>query len=347
MYVLFCYRNGGNDSTLTMSMNNLSFATLNVPDCKPSDGEEEIDKKSFIQWKELLEASMSLVGVSDEWIQIQIFKIKAGPKLLDVLNGTSTDTNDPDPKTEPYSNVMSRLHKYFGSRDYTLMQRQKLRSMFQEPNEPDMKYVKRVVAAAKLCDFEEDQLLENVCHIIQCHALNLKIREIGRKILRKGGSLINLLDKVRAQEVEKINEEIYSKNHQNVQKVDVAAVSFHHEQDRDQRFSKFHNKSNNHGQSSRGRGGFVRRGSSRFGNSRNSCWRCTSHYHSAMECHAMQKICHKCNKKGHIERACRNDTAMKRKNDDRDEATSAKVRKISTTPKDEMYENEKDDVVSD
>lgn len=344
-----------NDSSLMSSMNNLSFASLNVSECKPVDGEEEIDKKSFVQWKELLEASMQLVEVTDEDTQMRIFKIKAGTKLLDVLYGTTTSSKDPNPDSEPYSNAMSRLQNYFGSRDYLLMQRQKLRSMYQEPAEADMKYVKRIIAAAKLCDFEDEQLLENVCHIIQSHATNSKIREIGRKVLRKGGTLVILLDKIRVQEVERINEEIYLKNHQ-VRQVEVAAVSYGQTvKEYGKPSNRFMNATDQRTpgtwQSFRGRGGFSRQGTMRNTNrTRGACWRCTSRYHSATECFAMQKVCHNCNKKGHLERACQLPVLAKdnsrSKNQEIDDEVPSKVRKIAVVTKNEFC-NDPENAVSE
>ncbi|XP_058820918.1 uncharacterized protein LOC131683118 isoform X2 [Topomyia yanbarensis] len=214
------------NSLLLTSMNNLSFASLNVPECKPNDGEEEIDRKSFEQWKDLLDASMQLGGVTDESVKISIFRIKAGPKLLDILEGTTGSEGLQSADTEPYSNAISRLKNFYGSRDYCLMQRQKLRSMAQGSGESDLKYVKRIVAAAKLCDYSDEVMVENVSDVIQSHAINPIVREIGRKLMRKGGSLADLLGKIRACEISKLNEDIFAKNHQQSNQVEIAAVSF-------------------------------------------------------------------------------------------------------------------------
>lgn len=274
-----------NESSLQASMNNLSLATLNVPDCKPIPGEEEIDKKSFEQWKDLLEASMQLVGVTEENIKISIFRIKAGPKLLDILNGTVTVEGIPNQDTNPYSNAISRLDNYFGSRDYTLMQRQKLRTLTQNSAESDTKYVKRVIAAAKLCDFSGEQLCENVVLTLQSHAVNLKIREICRKVLRKGESLAYLLDKVRAIEIEKDNEELYAKNHQQIKQVAAISVnrgtmnmsSQHRVRGTMNRMSNSQQHSYGNRQNFRGRGGYLRSGPKRYTTvSRNPVWRVSS-----------------------------------------------------------------------
>lgn len=213
------------ESSFRMSMNNLSFASLNIPECKPVEGDDDIDRRSFEQWREMLETSMQLVGVTDEYTKVRLFKIKAGSKLLSILENTSSPAEAPSPESYPYSNAVTRLQNFFGSRDYRLMQRQKLRSMTQNVGESDVKYVKRVVAVAKLCDFNDEQLMENVAYVIQSHAPNPKIREISRKILRKGGSIATLLEKIQAYELERVHEDIYQKNHSKQPRSTVAAVT--------------------------------------------------------------------------------------------------------------------------
>lgn len=172
-------------------LTSMSFASLQVGECKPSEGEEEVDRKSFERWRSVLESGMDLAGITDEKMRASIFTIKAGVKLLVVLENSSS-TGAPDERLFPYSNMMHRLSKYFGSRDYTLTQRQKLRSMTQGTDESDLKYVRRVIMVAKLCAYNSEQLLETVVDVIQNHALNQKVREAGRKIARKGGSLQDL-----------------------------------------------------------------------------------------------------------------------------------------------------------
>ncbi|XP_062708802.1 serine/arginine repetitive matrix protein 1-like isoform X2 [Aedes albopictus] len=216
------------ESSLYSCMNNMSIASLNVPECKSSDGEDDIDKKTFQKWKDLLETSMQLVGISDELTKMRIFRIKAGSKLLDILDSTTSTPENPNAESHPYSNAIARLTNSFGSRDHCLMQRQKLRSISQNAGETDLKFVKRVVAAAKLCDFGDEQLLENVAFVIQSHADNFKVREASRKVLRKGGSLAALLEKVQAFEMEKFNEEIYLKNRKKSVDSEIAAVSYEH-----------------------------------------------------------------------------------------------------------------------
>lgn len=349
------------DASFRMSMNNLSFASLNIPECKPKDGEEDVDRHSFEQWIGVLEASMQLVGVTDEYTQIRILRIKAGPKLLSILENTDSPAEAPNPETHPYSNAIARLQKFFGSRDYRLMQRQKLRSMTQNDGENDLKYVKRIVAAAKLCDFNEEQLLENVAYVIQSHAPNPKIREISRKILRKGGSLVNLIDKVQACDLERMHEDIYQQNHVQQRKAVVAAVTRGQQEENDnqqgsmnrvERNANYRQRDGNprqqafgRWQSSRGRGAHIRRGTGRGSrmNNRSTCFRCTSPFHTPDDCHAIEWICRNCHEKGHIERACtepQSSNRSKRQNNMVVEEPPVKIRKVAAITNGEVKDEE-------
>lgn len=333
------------NSVLMSSMSNLSFASLQVPECKPDDGEEEVDRKSYEQWKKMLEASMQLAGVVDETTKMNIFRIKAGHKLLDVLDGTVSSAESPDISHFPYSNAIHRLGAYFGSRDYTFMQRQKLRSLTQQSGEMDVKYVKRVIAVAKLCDYEDANVAEQVADTIQAHAMNRRVREIGRKILRKGGSLADLLEKVRAAEMEQLNEEVFAKNHGSAQ-AEVAAVAYG--RPRSSQASSYgvnptRYQSNmqpryfGNTRGKRGGRGFGRREFTRNVPKRIECWRCLSKQHDESKCFAMNKICRNCERMGHYERACdqqpQSRPAKRRNSSDDKDATHSK--KVAIVKKDE------------
>nr|XP_029713712.1 uncharacterized protein LOC115257882 [Aedes albopictus] len=335
----------GQHSMIMSSMSNLSFASLQVPECKPIEGEEEIDRKSYEQWKQTLEASMQLAGVTDETTKINIFRIKAGHKLLDVLESTVSNAESPDIVVNPYSNAVHRLSTFYGSRDYMFMQRQKLRSLAQKPGESDVKYVKRVISAAKLCDFGDANVAEQVADTIQCHALNRQVRDAGRKILRKRVTLVDLLEKVRAIEMENLNEEIFAKSHGPAQ-AKIAAVAYGEQRGSQSVNHRFGPSSYQQNQQPRffgnGTGGRRGRGSSRrefirSATSRTECWRCLSRQHQPSSCHAIEKVCRNCQKKGHIERACHQKPLLKqikRRNSDVEEDPTH-VKKIAVVKKDE------------
>lgn len=251
---------------------------------------------------------MQLAGVSDELTRINIFKIKAGSKLLDVLEGTVSNTEAPDLRTAPYSNAVHRLSLFFGSRDYLFMQRQKLRSLVQKIEESDSKYVKRIISVAKLCDYEDAILVEQVADTVQSHARNRKVRELARKFLRKGGQLGELLDEVRAVEMDQLNEEMYVKNHQIPQTIQVAAVAVDTTKNDnrfgDQRYPR-NNQRRGNWRSARGRGSGSRGYDRSAASQQYRCWRCLSNRHDASTCWSIQQTCHNCQRMGHVARACR------------------------------------------
>lgn len=166
----------------------LPLSVLQIGECKGLEGDEEIDKISFNRWRDILESGIALAGVKEKSTKANTFKLKAGSKLLDILHNTS-NKGAPDVLSQPYSNAMYRLDEYFGSRDYLLFQRQKLRSLPQNKDESDLTYVRRVATIAKLCGYVNDQFVETVADVLQNHAKSYKVREVARKAARKGNSL--------------------------------------------------------------------------------------------------------------------------------------------------------------
>ncbi|XP_049531605.1 uncharacterized protein LOC125949000 [Anopheles darlingi] len=121
--------------TMTASLNSWAVASMNVPPFTPDEGEDDISRRSFETWRDLLEASLALVGIVDEAAKMNVFKVKAGSKLLEILEDAPATSLDS--QVTPYSGAMDRLKAFFGSREYSLTQRQKLRSMVQQQNEQD------------------------------------------------------------------------------------------------------------------------------------------------------------------------------------------------------------------
>ncbi|XP_062705131.1 uncharacterized protein LOC134287385 [Aedes albopictus] len=116
----------------TFPTSGMSLGALNIPECSPSDGETEIDRKAYEHWRKILDASLDLMKSTDERTKIGIFKIKAGAKLLEVFESTKTSPGMPDEILEPYGNAIARLNEYFGSRTYMMSQRSKLLNMTQK-----------------------------------------------------------------------------------------------------------------------------------------------------------------------------------------------------------------------
>lgn len=287
--------------TLLVTMNNMSRSSLSIPECVPSSGDTEINKRVYDHWKNVFSASMNLISATDERTKINLFRIKAGPLLLELLDGTSTQSGMPDEILFPFSNAIARLDGYFGSRAYILSQRSKLSNMVQKSGETNIEYVKRVAAASKLCNYKSDEEFEAISRTITRGSTDGRVRTLAYRVLTDGGTLNELIDQVRIREVELENEDDYRRLHQQRTAV-VAAVSRQPRDYAPQRQGQFEPTAGRY-PGSRGRGGFNR-GPVRNQRLAQNCWRCWSAYHTPEDCFHRDKVCRNCERRGHIARAC-------------------------------------------
>lgn len=300
-----------NESLLMSTMSNLSFNSMNVPECKPSPGEAEIDKKAYDHWKDILETSLQLVNATDETVKMGIFKIKAGVMLMEILHSTTSAPGTPDETSKPYSNAISRLDGYFGSRTYMLSQRSKLMGMVQEPGEGNIQFVRRVGAAAKLCGYSGDEEMEAVVRTITKGTIDSRVRVLAHRNWVNQGSLKDLIDQVRDRDIEKLNEEEFQRS-RNPPAAVASVVQQRYQQQRGGRNQpQFVGRWPGWNRPNRFHFGDARRGNFGQGTSRGSansgntvCWRCSSIYHTPSKCSAVDKICRNCNSTGHYARTC-------------------------------------------
>lgn len=288
----------GNESLL-MTMNNMSLSSLSIPECVPTSGDTELNKRVYDHWKNVFNASMSLIQATDETIKHDLFRIKAGPLLLELLDGTTSQPGMPDEVVHPYANAIARLDGYFGSRAYILSQRSKLANMVQKREEANIEYVKRVSAASKLCNYKVDEEFEAISRTITRGSTDSRVRTLAYRVLTDGGTLNELIDQVRIREVELENEDDYRRLHQQ-RSAAVAAVSRQPNDYAQHRRSKF--EMNRRFSNNRGRD--VSRGPVRNAGYSKSCWRCWSAYHTPEDCFHRDKVCRNCDRRGHIARAC-------------------------------------------
>lgn len=288
------------NETLLLTMTNMSLSSLNIPECVPATGETELNKRDYDHWKNVINASLNLIQAVDESIKMDLFRIKAGPLLLELLEGTTTQPGMPDEEQSPYSNAIARLDAHFGSRAYMLSQRNKLANMVQKGGEPNIQFVKRVAAAAKHCTYKQDEEFEAVSRTLTRGSSDSRVRTLACRVLTDGGSLNELIDQVRMREVELDNEKDYQRLQQQ-RSATVAAISRHPDEMVQRRHGPIAPSRGYNG--GRGRG-FPTRDPMRNQRHAQSCWRCLSTYHVAEACFHIDKVCRRCNRRGHIARAC-------------------------------------------
>lgn len=301
------------ESRLYTSINQLSIASLSVPECKPAE-DGEIHRHSFEAWKDLLSDSMILAGIEDEFTKYTVFKVKAGARLLEIFKNTKSSSNDPDVVRSPFANAMARLKSYFGSGSDVMLMRRKLALLTQKPGESDLSYITRVGSMAHLCDFDDTKEFEQIVATVAEHATNREVRTVALKMLSRNQSFTDLIDKVREIEAIKLNEEFVRKKYQKAESNMVASVSASTTRSFRNPAGQLQQRSfQNYGnrplrgafRAPRGRQSNVGSGPYLHPSREPKCWRCNSVYHDASVCSHQDKTCIFCGRRGHIRRACR------------------------------------------
>ncbi|XP_062542320.1 uncharacterized protein LOC134210289 [Armigeres subalbatus] len=330
-----CQQQASGNESLLATMNHMSLGSLNIPECSPSEGEIDIDKKAYEHWKEVVTASFNLVQATDESAKMNIFRIKAGTKLLEVMQGTSTAIDMPPEITHPFSNAIARLDRFFGSRTYIIGQRGKLMNTIQLQGESSISFVRRVAAAARLCDYRNEEEMEAIVRTIVKGTSDSRVRVLAQRNWVNQGDMNSLITMVRDREMEIFNEEEYQKlNRQSIAAVTAAP------QGTTQRFQLRRGTGSRYQGYHRGKGSSYHRYQAlRASSPRNACWRCASMYHGPADCPNLDKVCHNCNRRGHLARACsaqsRQGSGQKRIHDGtEEEEPRAKIAAITQNGKD-------------
>lgn len=257
--------------TLLASVNNMS-----IPECKQSAGEVDIDKKAYKYWKDILVASLNLIQATNEGIKMDIFRIKAGPNLLELLQETKSSAGMPNEHSHPFENALARLDSYFGSRAYMLSQRSKLLYIMQRDAETNIQFVRRVAAYANMCGYDkDDDEMEAVARTVIKSSTDKRVRTLAHRNWVKQGSLKDLIELVRDYETELSNE----KEFQKMRKPQGTASGAEITSNADEREQFYRNSMSRFNNENRSRGTYLRATTRKQKLLRNACWHCANIYH--------------------------------------------------------------------
>ncbi|XP_058820698.1 uncharacterized protein LOC131682904 [Topomyia yanbarensis] len=153
-----------------------------------------------------------------------------------------------------------------------------------------------------------------------------RVRVLAQRNWVNQGDMNSLIAMVRDREMEIFNEDEYQKlNRQST--ATVAALS------QDQRVQIRRGSGTRFWGTQRERGPFQRGLSRSQGSSQSACWRCASIYHGPANCPNLDKVCHNCNRRGHLARTCsalsRQGIAQKRSHGSDDEEPKPKLAAIT------------------
>ncbi|XP_055621533.1 uncharacterized protein K02A2.6-like [Toxorhynchites rutilus septentrionalis] len=343
-------------SRFMSSMNQMSVTSINVPECKPAFAGEQIGRRDYESWIDLLSDTLKLAGVQDERTRFIVFKVKAGPVLLEIFKNTKSSAEAPNEVTLPFSNALFRMKTYFGSASDAMLQRRKLALIIQRSEETDLAFVMRVGSTARLCDFQEGKEFDEIVNAVAGHASNKDVRAAALKMVNRPGTFTDLVDVVREIEAVAMNEEYYRLKHGKPEPAKVAAVGNPYPKAGPSRRGVYRHPASTRGRLGHPYAGPFRTGSRlppdqrRFGNSQGnesySCYRCNGTDHHADGCFAIDTTCFKCGRKGHLKRACR--PPIKKENHRRSEGvnpdnTVGKIASIDLNPVAEADENAAED----
>ncbi|XP_055585407.1 uncharacterized protein LOC129738246 [Uranotaenia lowii] len=197
------------ESRFVASLNQMSIASIAIPECKPLENSSVIERQAFNNWKDLLVDSLKLAGINDEQVKFTVFKVKAGSRLLEIYRNIHSSPGAPDFEIYPFTNAMYRLSTHFSSDTDVMMQRRKLAMIQQNPEESDLNFVMRLGSLARLCNYDGDKEFSEIINVIAGSAKNKDVRKMAMKMMSCKGTFSQVVDKVKEIETIRMNEEFF------------------------------------------------------------------------------------------------------------------------------------------
>lgn len=278
-----------------------SHATLRCNPCVPSSGSDILTRFDYDLWKSewysLLDTSPSLT----EKQKMSLFMRSSGTHLREILTGLSIDQPDQQSSPTPYTEMMTKLEKHFNSEENQKLEAMVFRSTIQEPDEPNVEYIRRLLKKVRFCGFS-NLMFELIATVAQ----NTTDPRLRLKALAPDCDYAKLMSYATTLQLDAKIEKV--KESAKLQHLEVNAIQ--------NRYAPYNSSggSSSWSRPSRDPSRAQDRGASRFKqpiNRSRACYRCgeDSFTHRINECPAFHKICLHCGKKGHVSKACKSRAA--------------------------------------
>lgn len=276
----------------------LSKNLMRIDPCLPADGTLTISANTYFRWRSLL---LSTVDSMSEVEQECFFRKSAGAALMDVLQMLpESQYADPSSPT-PFSDLISRLDKFFSSDSTRRSARLEFKTMKQDTakGESNIMYLSRMTKAAMNCGFLADEFDEKIMNAISKNSSDRKIRGAANEIDRNGKryTFTQFRDFILHLEQFRNNERSHTEEKLRNRQVPVHAVDEGRSGGMDRSsYQPAGACSFNNRDPSRTRPGQYRQ--QQTGNQRRTCSRCGGWDHVQASCPHRFKVCHNCNRTG-------------------------------------------------
>lgn len=227
-----------------------------------------------------------------------------------------------------------------------MLQRRKLALITQKQNESDLKFITRVGATARLCEYSDGKEFEEIVSAVAQHSRSRDVRSAALKMLNRKATFTDLVDKVRELEAIRLNKEFVCQRFKEKEPAILAPILTKRPVLKNERKLSNNKQKYDVRPYQRSYGSRNQQGNWRFSRNQNSlnkfgafrgerCWRCNNFSHAPANCNAVDKECRNCGRVGHLQRACRSYVTPRNSDDQKDLTPTRTSNKIAIVEKDD------------
>lgn len=325
--------------TMTDSSNVLSKTLMKIDECKPEGGLTSITALVFRRWKTSLQSLMETGPILSQTEKANLFRRCAGSLLLNKLQLLTQDIDEKS--LTPYDDIIKVLDEYFNSAVNKRQAKMELKASYQKADETNLIFIDRLMTAALNCGFTKDEFDEQLMDVIAKNSNDKKIRE--KALLTDKAGKRPSYSEIRNEALNiatvKANEKMHGNKQMKDLPVEAYTVKSGESSMGQQRSSMGQQRSSYAPASQRwmsprdpARLQEDRYRDKSLGNlSKNqTCNRCATAGHDSENCPHRHKICHGCNKTGHLRRACRSGATSSGHSFKVKTSTSAKKQRVNS-----------------